>query len=862
MALPETPILAIAARRIPKATYVPLKLEEKRTRNGRAVIKFGFVRNLSLQQGEIDVIRRKINRSESIDFNDSVWNTLRSFEGSPIPSQLPSPSVFTNVPINFLKAFGEAIVTHRQQVMETSSDGNSGATMALILHNAAAVATNGFEANVTVTPIGMLNLERIEMSPAGIQRGELIATIPLAPMEQTAVVHKEWSVTTQEFTSIVTDSLENYSETGVTENTELAQSTASQNMHNNQFNINATVSGTYGLVTATVASAFSAQDQTSNSATESRKHAISTTRKASSRVKQEHKVTISTTTVTGTSETSTRMLQNPSTTDPIRIDYFSIMRKWHVGLYRYGLRLTYDIAIPEPGATMRRNYAQLDDLRNKNGPFTFPITFSEISRDNTHYQDLAQQYSVQVPIPPADLPPLRPNMTPSVGEYWHFNHLDFEIPPGYQISRVHLFVDYGGINGRGNPSIVIEGISPLFVKVAANHDADHVDEDIPGFLVGAEGPQVVYFNIVNAAQAFVGLEVSIVPNQESIHQWQSNVWNALYNAAQTQYYAKQQEIQAEIVALQDKINNVDTLTLRREENEEIMKEVLRWLLGPTFNFMPENVKDLYSASTNADLDHGIAIDVGNASAVTAQGWMPMFQYQEMVKFINEAIEWESVLYFLYSYFWDIPQSWDFIREIRHPDSTRQAFLRAGSARVVLTVRKGWEEAWVNFVEAGGFSRSLIPNHPYMTIATEIHNYDETNYPGIPPANPGGDPLPDSGESVATVSSDSLTPDTHSVVIEVKSSDGFGVGHTAIIDNYDSKDPTNSNITLQEKQTIMEIPDSTHITVERINNSHDGSNKPFVIMQAGEKGQLIAEWFEYTPTSGTDIAVTSNLATIA
>jgi hypothetical protein len=34
------------------------------------------------------------------------------------------------------------------------------------------------------------------------------------------------------------------------------------------------------------------------------------------------------------------------------------------------------------------------------------------------------------------------------------------------------------------------------------------------------------------------------------------------------------------------------------------------------------------------------------------------------------------------------------------------------------------------------------------------------------------------------------------------------------------------------------------------------------MQGGEKGQLIAEWFEYTPTSGTDIQVTTNLATIA
>jgi hypothetical protein len=68
---------------------------------------------------------------------------------------------------------------------------------------------------------------------------------------------------------------------------------------------------------------------------------------------------------------------------------------------------------------------------------------------------------------------------------------------------------------------------------------------------------------------------------------------------------------------------------------------------------------------------------------------------------------------------------------------------------------------------------------------------------------------------------------------------------------------------QEAQTITAVSaDGMSITVERIEKPHDGSQKPFPIMQGGEKGQLIAEWFEYTPTSGTDIQVTSNLATIA
>jgi hypothetical protein len=34
------------------------------------------------------------------------------------------------------------------------------------------------------------------------------------------------------------------------------------------------------------------------------------------------------------------------------------------------------------------------------------------------------------------------------------------------------------------------------------------------------------------------------------------------------------------------------------------------------------------------------------------------------------------------------------------------------------------------------------------------------------------------------------------------------------------------------------------------------------MQPGDKGAMVAEWYEYTPSSGVDIAVASNLATIA
>jgi hypothetical protein len=817
------------------------------------------------------------------------WDAIAAFEGAPIASQLPAPSTFTGASAAALTAFAKAIVEVRRDghVAVSAAPGaresvvaRAASAEALNLLNAASVAGTAFENAFKIAPIGSLNLERIEMTPVGVERGELLATIPLAPLEHTAVVHKEWSVTTKEFTSIVTDSLENYSETGVTENTELAQATTSQTAHANQFNVNGTVTGTYGPVTATVNSSFSSQDQDSQSANESRKHAIATTRKASARVKQEHKVTISATTVTGSSESSTRVLQNPSPTTPIRIDYFSLMRKWHVGLYRYGLRLTYDIAIPEPGSAMRKFYAELQELKGKLGPFRFvdasgqEVTHGQIA--TMSYDDLlklADQVGASLPPPIKAAPPVRKNDNPPAGDGWHFVKLDFDLPQDTEIAKVHLYADLGTLKGKGL-TIVVEGTTPTFRRDLGGGGI--VDEDVPSFLVGATGPQTVYFNLIDVGPAYIEIEASLRPTADALARWRNDVWNALYNAAQTNYYAGQQDIANRVAALEDKIAGVDTLTLRREENEEVMKGVLRWLLGPNFHFMPDDVfaqflmqSPLLNPNGNIDLLHGTVIDAarGDGLAVTAGGWYPMFQYQEMIKFVNEAIEWENVLYFLYSYFWDIPTSWDFVRQIRHSDPTRQAFLRAGSARVVLTVRPGWEQAWVAFVEAGIFGDTIDPRftHPYLDIAAEMQAYAQTNYPGIPSANPGGGPLPDDGRYAATVSRAVLTPSVGPVTVAVASSDGFLVGYTAILDAYDPTTLDANGVRVsarQEAQTILAVPDATHITIERIDNAHDGSVKAFPVLQGGEKGQLIAEWFEYTPTSGTDIEVTSNLATIA
>ena len=213
-------------------------------------------------------------------------------------------------------------------------------------------------------------------------------------------------------------------------------------------------------------------------------------------------------------------------------------------------------------------------------------------------------------------------------------------------------------------------------------------------------------------------------------------------------------------------------------------------------------------------------------------------------------------HFLYSYFWDVPESWAFVRDLRHSDATRQAFLRAGSARVVLTVRKGWEAKWMQFVQDGTVDADTgnPGTGPYLSIAQEIAAYDDRNYPGIPPAN-----LAKSAvrlhDAVYTTSSDKIGASPEPVTITVESSAGFVSGLAVILDVEDDRH-------IQEASIIADIPDAGDIVVEKVAHEHDDSRRPIPVLQPGDKGALIAEWNEYTPSSGTTSPSTSNLAVIA
>jgi hypothetical protein len=844
---PPPPVLESATRSIAKATLVPLDIPVPSL--GQAAIKSGFLAQLRLRPGEADRVRESAGELVSL-FPDT------GAESGGVA--LPPADVLAGTPVATLRSFGAAIADLRREAGEDTA-------------RAARAAVTGLEINTRESPLGMLNLERLEMAPAGIERGEMIATIPLAPLEETAVIEKEWSVQSKEFTSIVTDELEEISEAGVTDNTELAQSVSSQQQHSSQFNITGTVSGGIPVISGSASSGFTSQDTNSKSATESRKQAVALTQKASTRSRQEHKVTIATKSVVGSEETTSRKLRNPSDQRPIRIDYFSLMRKWRVRLYRYGLRLTYDVVVPEPGAAMRRRYQELASLRAKLGPFEFPVPHNDITEEirqsdpappvtvpptprQPHHRVLADQYGTTVPDPPrAVLPRWERIESAAVGGGWHFHTFTFRVEDGYSIKELAVHLQLGQDDDGTRIHYGVLGTSFARPSDTPVPDTRFVLTDLPEKpYLGATGDQTVVFFLQDVEVGAVGVDYIAERTPERYAQWQSEVWSALYAAAQTKYYAEQQDIATRIADIEEQLTKVDTLTMRREESDEVMKSVIRFIAGGGYQYMDDATVAAFDRASE-DAVHGIGFATNTLTLDPAQ-FAAVKRHENVVRFINQAIEWENVVTFLYSYFWDNPHGWEFIRQIQHPDANRQAFMRAGSARVVLTVRKGWEEQWLRFAESGFTDPHFQPDAAYLTIAREIAAYDDRNYPGIPPANSGRAAIR-LADSVYTTSPVSVAANSGPVTIKVDSVAGFTPGAQVVIGAAGLPNT-------QESQLLQAVVGVDRLVVQRLDNPHDGTVAPFPVVQPGEKGALVAEWNEYTPTSGTDIAVTSNLGEIA
>jgi hypothetical protein len=255
------------------------------------------------------------------------------------------------------------------------------------------------------------------------------------------------------------------------------------------------------------------------------------------------------------------------------------------------------------------------------------------------------------------------------------------------------------------------------------------------------GKLVIRYSYLNSDDGSINVYGTSQVLQKTIQEWQLKSWTALRNADQTAYAQRVEQAKERKAFLQAEIESFDALTLRKMEHEEIMRWVLRWLLGPAFDLIPANLKALLDPHPTKQPPPSHQYAYPDVTTLSYDQWLSVIHYGEFIKYIHDAIEWENVLFFAYPYFWDYYKNWPFKRFLRHPDPIHREFLRSGAVRVVLTIRPGFEESFAMLQQTGDSTAPPDTSFPYVTIAEEIRNFALTNYEGIPPANPDNNVRP-------------------------------------------------------------------------------------------------------------------------
>lgn len=821
--------------------FTPTEQHEIESKPGGGYTKANILRSLNLTPRDLDQLRTVITQDRFQTTRDEMEKLLLLAERLTIKER---PVSTMELASNLFKISTESVM-HLVDLTSTAIKERAkenGIILELI------------ERRRKIAPIGRIHLERIEMYPAGVQKGELVFTVPMASGETVTISHKEWSTSSREFEEIVQDYFESYSERGVAEKTDASMSSESETKHSSTVNFGASLSGTYSGITLTTTVGTTNANEERESVKNSMQKNREVTEKASARTRKEHKVSVKLETKMGNEDHSAKTITN-SNTKAIRIDYYRMMRKWKTDLYRYGLRQTYDIAIPLPGGRLwswHQRIAELDKFLNTS--FTFALKPGDLTDAN--WSAKAIEFGATpgvVPPPPANQIQISPS---SIIDYipedqagiTRYGKLDFEVPDGYWLESAKAIAHlalwptwyFQWLNG-GNIS---------------NMASSEITGDLANlkFRSGAMSANYVFRGVSFAS---LTLLLTFVRKPTTIFAWQHAAWAAIRASAEARHQEQLAKLQEERDQLWRLLNSKDTLSLRRLEREELVRLVMQWLLGPNY---PVTATGGVQATLKIVSDNEQVYQAGPTFAIspTLNGvpeglWYDSILFGEFVKFIHQAVEWENILYFLYPYFWGSEAIGHDKLLFEHNDPEHERFLRAGYARIVLPVRPGFEEDFTRLIETGKLSGSQTS--PYLPIAQEIANFARTNYAGIPPANPELQSRP------LLYPEQRATWDTMQQAMKEIDAYKASNGHYPLsLDDLTIDLPVDAwgNPFVYRQPGLGADYDLISLGADNLEGGVDLNAD----ISSAAGASLVATWFDYTPTSGLDIEVDTKAEDIA
>ncbi|MDR3024202.1 hypothetical protein [Chryseobacterium sp.] len=383
-------------------------------------------------------------------------------------------------------------------------------------------------------------------------------------------------------------------------------------------------------------------------------------------------------------------------------------------IYDYGKRMMFEFMIPEPAklhllGMTKSKFVKPEDPRTSD---VMPMKdFTALSNETTLKYWISKynveienflQNNIKVTKGFAYGRDKSPDMSETAGASSAIGLQDVvKIPEGY------ISTEYS-ISGGGKEYVS----SLLNINIADQRIVSGITT--PGFsktgsFVGYTGDVSVSISTDRFYSFETSLSISCILTEDAKKQWQLKTFKAIidaYEIALIEYNNAVSEEENKASAIKDSNPNF----YRQIENTVLRKNCISYMSDRAANSIHGyGLSGLTQGSSFTDYETKLFNDLD--------------QYTAFVKFMEQAFEWENLSYYLYPYYWGNKQNWSDLYKAENTDPVFKAFLQSGMARVIATVRPGFENAVQFYLATGkiwnGGEVPVIGDDLYLSIVDEM-----------------------------------------------------------------------------------------------------------------------------------------------
>jgi hypothetical protein len=359
--------------------------------------------------------------------------------------------------------------------------------------------------------------------------------------------------------------------------------------------------------------------------------------------------------------------------------YLWVEKIQKVELRQYGRRMMVEFHVPEPALSLFERVAEGSAKRSLP-----PFEVAPTRIDPSNYMCLAQRYGATDVEPP-------PGLYVEVGWGWTSTTNEdvdqwaedqftatMNIPAGYRPGWAK--VAWSALRGKQENREFNFAFSVGGKSQGIEHTVNTYDGVVLQLDTGYDWPQGVPVSgrLHGAWDGAMYIQVTLkcVRTPEALDAWRLRTWESLragYEALERK--AGQDEQQR---AYREGFADAASTERAPAENRRIERnELQKWAIK-SMRLAPQNLNAIEQVGGDQEI---------NPSYADAQA--------PIVRFYEEAFEWEHMNYFLHPYYWARRASWHMRSAAQSVDPVHQAFLQAGAARVIVPITPGFEDkvAW-------------------------------------------------------------------------------------------------------------------------------------------------------------------------